>query len=115
MGGGWAGESGGPAVKLRRSSSIRFYSFYTPLRRWRGGFMGCRRCRRPIVGSYEWGAEESLEIVRAYCPTLSWHEVGMNCFELGLNFMWGSVDLSWICAGFDQYIKDSGSGRLDLS
>ena len=41
-------------------------------------FMGCRRCRRPIVGSYERGAGESLEIVRAYCPTLSWHEVGMN-------------------------------------
>ena len=59
-------------------------------REQRGGFMGCRRCRRPIVGSYEWGAGESLEILRAYCPTLSWHEVGMNGFELGLNFMWGS-------------------------
>ena len=47
-------------------------------REQRGGFMGCRRCRRPVVGSYEWGAGESWEIVRAYCPTLSWHEVGMN-------------------------------------
>ena len=46
--------------------------------RQRGGFMGCRRCRRPIVGWYEWGAAESWEIVRAYCTTLSWHEVGMH-------------------------------------
>ena len=27
---------------------------------------------------YEWGAGESWAIVRAYWPTLSWHEVGMN-------------------------------------
>ena len=46
--------------------------------RWWRRIMGCRRCRRPIVGSYEWGAGESLESVRAYCTILSWHEVGMN-------------------------------------
>ena len=28
-------------------------------REQRGGFMDCRRCRRPIVGWYEWGELES--------------------------------------------------------
>ena len=28
-------------------------------------FMGCRRCRRPIAGWYDWGVRETCEIVRA--------------------------------------------------
>ena len=47
-------------------------------REQRGGLMGSRRCRRPIVRWYEWGAGESWEILHAYCTTLSWHEVGTS-------------------------------------
>ena len=78
--GGW--KPSGPARAAARPLSFAEAllhevepGFNTPMRRWRGGFMGCRR---PIVGWYEWGVGESWEIVRAYCLTLRCHEVGMN-------------------------------------
>ena len=80
---GW--NAGGPARAAARPLSFAEAllnevepGFNTPMRRWRGGFMGYRRCRRPIAGWYDWGARETWEIAPAHRMILIWHEVGMK-------------------------------------
>ena len=50
-------------------------------REQRGGFMGSRRCRRPIAGLCDWGAGELLGGVVPYWMSLSSYEATMSLSE----------------------------------
>ena len=70
--------------KLSRQARFRTHWAAPCKLEQRGGFRGCRRCRRSIVGWYEWGAGESWDIVLTYSMILSCHEAGLTCSEVGL-------------------------------
>ena len=69
-------------VRERSERHVRFASKHaSECPRHCGGFMGSRRCRRPIAGLCDWGAGELLVGVVPYWMSLSSYEATMSLSE----------------------------------